>query len=51
MLHTTVWKVGSQWEAAAHCREPSSVLCDHLDSRMGAGVGGKLKRAGVYVYL
>ena len=51
VLHTTVWEVGSRWEAATHRREPSSVLCDYLDSRMGAGVGGKLKRAGVYVYL
>lgn len=46
-VHTTVWEVDSWWEAAAHLREPSSALCDDLDSRMGAGVGGKLKRAGI----
>ena len=38
------WKTGSQWEAAAQYRELGAMLGDDLESRMGAGVAGKLKR-------
>ena len=44
-IHTTTWKLQSQWEAAAQDRELSLMLCDNL----GGGEGGP--RGKIYVYI
>ena len=43
-------ETGSSWEAAAQHRELSSVLCDD-PAGWDEGLGGRLKREGIYVYL
>ena len=43
--------VPSEWEPALQCWELSSVLCGDLDGWDGVGVGGRLKRDGIYVYI
>lgn len=37
--------------SAVQHRELSTVLGDDLERRMAAGVAGRLKRVGIYVYL
>ena len=45
-------KIESKWEAAGDHRELSSMLCGDLEGWDGnEGVGGRLKREEIYVYL
>ena len=44
-------KIDSQGESAVEHRELSSVLCDDLEGWDEYGVGGRLQRKGIYVYL
>ena len=47
---TTLCTIGNQWEAAVQ-REPlSSMLYDDPEGSDGVGVGGRVKRQGIYVY-
>ena len=47
----TVCETDSSWEAAIEHRELSSVLHDDREEWDGSGVGGRLKRERIYVYL
>lgn len=52
-------EIDGEWEAAVPHREPSSVVCDDLeglDAEDGSdgsihGMGGRLKRQGIHVYI
>ena len=45
-------KVDSQWEAAVLHRELSLVVCDDLEGgHHRGGVGGRLKREGMHIYI
>ena len=45
-MHTAVCEIDSYWESAVLHREPSLVL-----EGVGWGLGGRLKKEGIYVYI
>ena len=49
-MYTAMCEKDSSWEAAIQHRELSSVLCDDLEG-WDEGVGGRLKREGMDVYI
>ena len=50
-IYTTKCKIDSRWEAAAQHREISSVLCDHLEGRVGGRETQEGRDMGTYVYV
>ena len=49
--YITVCKTDSQWEFAVYLRKFKQGLCINLEGWDGEGMGGRLKRDGIYVYL
>ena len=49
--YITMCKIDSQWEFAVCLRKLKQGLCINLEGWDGEGMGGRLKRDGIYVYL
>ena len=49
--YITMCKIDSQWEFAVWLREFKQGFCINLEVWDGAGMGGRLKRERIYVYL
>ena len=50
-IHITTCKIDSQWEFAVWLRKLKQGLCINLHRWDVEGIGGRFKRAGIYVYL
>ena len=49
--YTTMHRIDSQWGFAICLRELKQGVCINLEGRMGREMGGRFKRAGIYVNL